>query len=472
MARSTSTSATELGVTQTPESELPIWKTWPGNDRFYCDGRCMTGPSPMNLVGTCLIVIVPSILFNVLVTPDVADATHVVVLVVGISWPVWCLFNLLKTGTTEPGIVRRRPKPTPTFDGRVRPRYKSVAVPMTGLPRGNPGGCTMGTGGSGNSNSNNTDAEDGSGETQKQVTVKWNDTINQYQPPRAHHCSANDDCVDKFDHHCPWVGTTIGRRNYRAFIFFVFGTTLLCVYVAFVCGYQVKLSYDKLPSSNKSRALRAIADAPAAMIILVLAFLGFWFVFVLSVFHTYLICTNQTTYENFRDGYSVAENPWNKGCFGNCFEVFCAPQQRSRFAFTKPAGQQPCDVDEARETEVELGKREKRRVERDERRRKEIGDGDLEMGETTSGTTGTSPNKNKTETESGTKKEKDSSRNKKEGKPSSSKAGGALKALATKTKTSVDEVTIQMDDDDPSDDGYEGDRDRTPKVRDVRDEKE
>tara|TARA_B110000971_G_scaffold217240_1_gene253719 strand:+ start:6707 stop:7396 length:690 start_codon:yes stop_codon:yes gene_type:complete len=189
----------------------------------------MTGPSPMNLVGTCLIVIVPSILFNVLVTPDVADATHVVVLAVGISWPVWCLFNLLKTGTTEPGIVRRRPKPTPTFDGRVRPRYKSVAVPTTGLPRGNPGGCTVGTGGSGNSNSNNTDAEDGSGETQKQVTVKWNDTINQYQPPRAHHCSANDDCVDKFDHHCPWVGTTIGRRNYRAFIFFVFGTTLLCV---------------------------------------------------------------------------------------------------------------------------------------------------------------------------------------------------------------------------------------------------
>lgn len=101
-----------------------------------------------------------------------------------------------------------------------------------------------------------------------------------------------------------------------------------------MCGYQVKLSYDKLPSSNKSRALRAIADAPAAMIILVLAFLGFWFVFVLSVFHTYLICTNQTTYENFRDGYSVAENPWNKGALffsflGNVLRFTFAKEEHS-----------------------------------------------------------------------------------------------------------------------------------------------
>jgi len=47
--------------------------------------------------------------------------------------------------------------------------------------------------------------------------------------PQAHHCSVDNDCIDRFDHHCPWVGTTIGRRNYRTFIGFVFGTTILCV---------------------------------------------------------------------------------------------------------------------------------------------------------------------------------------------------------------------------------------------------
>lgn len=42
------------------------------------------------------------------------------------------------------------------------------------------------------------------------VQVRYNDTCHFYQPPRAHHCSVNDNCIERFDHHCPWVGTTIG----------------------------------------------------------------------------------------------------------------------------------------------------------------------------------------------------------------------------------------------------------------------
>jgi hypothetical protein len=44
----------------------------------------------------------------------------------------------------------------------------------------------------------------------QKVTIRYNDTCHFYQPPRAHHCSMNDNCIERFDHHCPWVGTTIG----------------------------------------------------------------------------------------------------------------------------------------------------------------------------------------------------------------------------------------------------------------------
>ena len=96
-----------------------------------------------------------------------------------------------------------------------------------------------------------------------------------------------------------------------------------------------------------------------AVVIAIFAFLGFWFVAVLSGFHAYLVCTNQTTYENFRDGYSWRENPHNKGIVGNCWEAFCAPSPASRFDFRRPPSRQPPDRDLAEEEAKEAAKKAK-----------------------------------------------------------------------------------------------------------------
>lgn len=134
------------------------------------------------------------------------------------------------------------------------------------------------------------------------------------------------------------------QRNYPFFICFLSCSTILCIYVfafSLVSMLEVHGQFYVL-----------IADDLILGVLALYCFVSVWFVGGLTVFHFYLICTNQaslfsffnkqhllrilfvwfflfmlflqTTCENFRYHYDKKENPYRKGVLKNFKELLLA----------------------------------------------------------------------------------------------------------------------------------------------------
>uniref|UniRef100_A0A914P427 Palmitoyltransferase n=2 Tax=Panagrolaimus TaxID=55784 RepID=A0A914P427_9BILA len=79
-------------------------------------------------------------------------------------------------------------------------------------------------------------AEDNLISTNQFVGRDWNicTRCQSFRPPRAHHCRICNRCVQRMDHHCPWVANCVGQKTQKYFLQFI-------LYVAILAGYSVAL---------------------------------------------------------------------------------------------------------------------------------------------------------------------------------------------------------------------------------------
>ncbi|XP_042076696.1 palmitoyltransferase ZDHHC9 isoform X2 [Haplochromis burtoni] len=155
------------------------------------------------------------------------------------------------------------------------------------------------------------------------VKLKYCYTCKIFRPPRASHCSICDNCVDRFDHHCPWVGNCVGKRNYRYFYLFTLSLSLLTIYI-----FTFDIVHVVMRSMNGG-FLNTLKETPGTVLEVLVCFFTLWSVVGLTGFHTYLISLNQTTNEDIKGSWSGknrGQNPYShKNIIKNCCEVLCGP---------------------------------------------------------------------------------------------------------------------------------------------------
>lgn len=78
------------------------------------------------------------------------------------------------------------------------------------------------------------------------LILKTCETCKIIRPPRSTHCDDCDNCVQRFDHHCPWLGSCIGKRNYKYFYLFVLILNLLSFYIIGFCSFHIHSNITRI----------------------------------------------------------------------------------------------------------------------------------------------------------------------------------------------------------------------------------
>ena len=206
------------------ERSFPAYSIWPGKNSFFCKGKIMMGPEYKKAVISFFLIFIPEILF--LGTTGRYFADIPIILVGSFCLSTVSLYFHVQVSTHNPGYL---PKQLPPF---AKGPFGAPTL-TAALIKDNSRACAI-------DRSYIEIPMNG-----RLVRLKYCSTCNYkvgllLRPPRASHCPDCDLCVEKFDHHCPWIGNCIGKRNYRAYLGFLLSTTVVIIFNIIFSGYEIR----------------------------------------------------------------------------------------------------------------------------------------------------------------------------------------------------------------------------------------
>jgi len=206
-------------------------------------------PRRSGLLTWLLLVNIPSIAFLSLVAPYLAREVSPALFIIGVASLIINSVLMGVAGCSDPGTV-----PAAAFrSGTHDPRPREVLINGQRVTVKFCVACGI-----------RVRAQSPNAESRTQAVTHCAATLRAQRPPRASHCRETNRCVDKWDHYCPWLGNSVGRRNYPWFVSFVMFTVMHAIYVGSCCVYQIQALAKG--QAGPSRSLVGAASlSPAAV---------------------------------------------------------------------------------------------------------------------------------------------------------------------------------------------------------------
>ena len=236
-----------------------------GNNKIWCKNKLISGKKYYQIFISILLISIPSIIIisiQIKFYNKYSYQSLIPIIIISILYII-SIFSSLRGGFTDPGILTRQNKDFYSTLTKSSIRY---------IINGNI------------------------------LNVNFCYSCSIFRPPRTSHCAVCDNCVERFDHHCIWLGNCIGKRNYKFFYFLILSINLNAFFQICYCIFLICFHGKKNRKKDKFDFI--VIFSMSFVLFFDVCFILF-FTGKLLLVHTYLIFKNLTFYEYIK-------KKWNK----------------------------------------------------------------------------------------------------------------------------------------------------------------
>jgi len=267
----------------TEEFPTKFIQKWEGDNFFPFKGSIISGPCAFKpTLMTFLAISIPVILFFFFESKYLSkNVTVFIPILIAIIYLITSIF-LFIASFSDPGIINRF-----SLKEKLIMEKKSILINQLGYLK----------------------------------FYKYCGTCKIIRPNRSTHCGDCNNCVERFDHHCPWIGNCAGKRNYKYFFYFLSLLNLLTVLIIVFCLVHIgKNVHDSKKKNdfdsddiienleNELGYKYALTKNVVSIFIIIYCILSMLFTTGLIIYHVKLVDNDITTKEELKKLFA---NPFN-----------------------------------------------------------------------------------------------------------------------------------------------------------------